>query len=58
MGTEAPKENLNKFTIEDFELSFIDVSAVMFSITKNKDDTIRCIVLSTGGFKTIEKQFQ
>ena len=49
MGTEAPKEVLDKFTIEDFELSFIDVSAVMFSI-KNKDDTIRLIVLLTGGF--------
>ena len=30
-GTEAPKEFLDKFTIEDFEPSFIEVSAIIFS---------------------------
>ena len=30
--TEAPKEFLDKFTIEDFELSFIKAPAVMYSI--------------------------
>ena len=48
VGTEAPKEVLDKFTIEDFELFFIEMSAVMYSI-KN-DDKIRLIVLLIGGF--------
>ena len=49
VGTKAPKEVLDKFTIEDFGLSFREGSAVMFSI-KNEDDTIRLIVLLIGGF--------
>ena len=48
VGTQAPKEVLDKFTIEDFELFFIEMSAVMYSI-KN-DDKIRLIVLLIGGF--------
>ena len=30
-GTEAPKEFLDKFTIEEFEPSFIEVSAIISS---------------------------
>ena len=34
VGTGAPKEVLEKITIEEFELSFIEVSAVMYSIKR------------------------
>ena len=34
VGTEAPKEVLDKFTFEDFEFSFIEMSAVLYSVKK------------------------
>ena len=49
MGTETPKEVPDKFTIEDFELSFIEVSC-NYVFNKKIDDKIRLIVLLIGGF--------